>query len=105
MSRISARGPCVCDLLTCRLLSTGAHQAVLSCLQHLRVGSVRRAVLLLAFTIPKAYELRKDEIDHMFHKAQHHGKVRSEVPVLPQGVPVRSSLHFLHVLERRLSRQ
>jgi len=60
---------------------------------------VRRAVLLLAFTIPKAYELRKDEIDHMFHKAQHHGKVRSEVLVFPRGLPVRSSLHFVRVLD------
>ncbi|KAK9827607.1 hypothetical protein WJX81_005741 [Elliptochloris bilobata] len=31
-------------------------------------------VVLLACTIPKAYELRKDEIDRAFNKAHHHGK-------------------------------
>ena len=41
---------------------------------------MRYAVVLLAFTIPKAYELRKDEVDHMYHKARHHSKVRKFEP-------------------------
>ena len=41
---------------------------------------MRYAVVLLAFTIPKAYELRKDEVDHMYHKARHHSKVRKFKP-------------------------
>ena len=36
------------------------------------------AVIILAFTIPKAYELKKDEVDRFAAKAQHHSKVCSE---------------------------
>ncbi len=33
------------------------------------------AVVVLAFTLPKAYELKKDEVDNLAAKAHHHGKV------------------------------
>lgn len=49
---------------------------------------VWHTVVLLAFTIPKAYELRKDEVDHMYHKARHHSKVREFMP---------PNLPFLHI--------
>ncbi len=32
--------------------------------------------MVLAFTLPKAYELKKDEVDSLAAKAHHHGKVR-----------------------------
>ena len=33
------------------------------------------AVVILAFTLPKAYELKKDDVDSLAAKAHHHGKV------------------------------
>lgn len=45
------------------------------------------AVVVLAFTLPKAYELKKDEVDNLAAKAHHHGKVStgtcSFVPLAP----------------------
>ena len=32
--------------------------------------------MVLAFTLPKAYELKKDEVDSLAAKAHHHGRVR-----------------------------
>ena len=32
-------------------------------------------MVILAFTLPKAYELKKDEVDKFAAKAHHHGKV------------------------------
>ncbi len=31
--------------------------------------------MVLAFTLPKAYELKKDDVDSLAAKAHHHGKV------------------------------
>ena len=59
------------------LWRTDAHMI---CTHRLVKLVVRYAVVLLAFTIPKAYELRKDEVDHMYHKARHHSKVRKCKP-------------------------
>ena len=33
--------------------------------------------MILAFTIPKAYELKKDEVDNFASQAHHHTKVAS----------------------------
>ena len=33
------------------------------------------AVVLLAFSLPKGYELKKDEVDKFAAQAQHHTKV------------------------------
>ena len=33
------------------------------------------AVVILAFTLPKAYELKKDEVDSFASQAHHHTKV------------------------------
>ena len=35
------------------------------------------AVVILAFTLPKAYELKKDEVDNFASQAHHHTKVAS----------------------------
>lgn len=40
------------------------------------------AVVILAFTLPKAYELKKDEVDKFAAKAHHHGKVRANAALL-----------------------
>ena len=37
--------------------------------------AVLNAVVVLAFTLPKAYELKKDEVDKFASQAHHHTKV------------------------------
>ncbi len=38
-------------------------------------GTWLHAVVVLAFTLPKAYELKKDEVDKFAAQAHHHTKV------------------------------
>jgi hypothetical protein len=57
-------------------MSTGEH--VFMCVACARV----RAVVLAAFTLPKVYELKKDEIDSAVDKA------RTQVGLGPRGTPV-----------------
>ena len=39
-------------------------------------------MVILAFTLPKAYELKKDEVDKFAAKAHHHGKVCANAALL-----------------------
>ncbi len=39
-------------------------------------------MVILAFTLPKAYELKKDEVDKFAAKAHHHGKVCAIITLL-----------------------
>lgn len=50
----------------------------------LTLGTLLCAVVVLAFTLPKAYELKKDEVDSFAAKAHHHTKVRARGDRAPQ---------------------